>query len=61
MIGPVSASNRADFPREFDIEPVAELASLRLRRGLQPDRWELDGLRRRSALADLLEVGELPE
>lgn len=40
---------------------LLDLAALQLRQGLQPDRWELDGLRRRSALADLLEVGDLPE
>ncbi|APX32606.1 hypothetical protein BH708_07610 [Brachybacterium sp. P6-10-X1] len=36
------------------------LAAFHLRRGRQPDRWELDGLRRESPLSRLLVRGERP-
>ncbi|MGP5387120.1 aminoglycoside phosphotransferase family protein [Brachybacterium tyrofermentans] len=36
------------------------LSVFHLRRGRQPDRWELDGLRRETALSRMLERGEVP-
>lgn len=36
------------------------LSAFHLRRGRQPDRWELDGLRRETELSRLLERGEFP-
>lgn len=36
------------------------LSVFHLRRGRQPDRWELDGLRRETALSRVLERGEVP-
>lgn len=37
------------------------LAAFHLRRNRQPDRWELDGLRRETPLSRVLERGELPD
>lgn len=39
---------------------LLSLSAFHLRRGRQPDRWELDGLRRETALSRLLERGEVP-